>query len=508
MDSITHTAPSQAGSPTGRLSQWISDVRLQDVPFNVRERAKHLLLDGIGCLLVGAHLPGSAIAVRTMVELEGSNGRSTVYGWDGAKVSPLQAALLNSTFIQGFELDDYHSEAPLHSNSLVIPAILAAAECHGNDCGGSEIRRTITGADMLLAAIVGYEVGPRVGLALHGTHMLTMGWHSGAIFGPSTAAAASAKVLRLHPNEVEDALGIACTQTGGLMSAQFDGHVKRMQHGFATRNGLLGSLLARNGYSGIKRVYEHKYGGFLSCFSAGNGMKPPYKTQELGEGLGSTWQLEKIRIKAYAAMAGTHTTVDCMQQLQEDYPTELQDLSKIHSITIELGEALFHHGGWQAVRPLDATGAQMNNAYVGATQLVDGAVLPTQFTDEALERDEIWDLMAKTRCVFNDQLGTKFATRVEVELSSDKESLGGDQEAARARVLIAELPGPRGILPEFSNQDIIDKWRGLAMSVIDDRRREAIEEVVLNLEGCQDINRLIDLLTGETRNPLGDARTE
>lgn len=358
---------------------------------------------------------------------------------------------------------------------------------------------------MLLAAIVGYEVCPRVGLALHGTHMLTMGWHSGAIFGPSTAAAASAKILRLHPNEVENALGIACTQTGGLMSAQFDGNVKRMQHGFATRNGLLGSLLARNGYSGIKRVYEHKYGGFFSCFSAGNGMKPQYKLSEIAEGLGSTWQLEKIRIKAYAAMAGIHTTVDCMRKLQEEYPTELRDLARIHSITIELGEALFHHGGWQAMRPLDATGAQMNNAYVGATQLVDRAVLPPQFRDEALERDEIWNLVAKTKCVLNDQLGTKFATRIEVELRSDSESPGSHNEVARKRVLVSERPGPRGIAPEFSNQDIIDKWRALAMTVIDDGRRDAIEQMVLNLEECQDINILFDLLHGETRKPLEDA---
>jgi len=35
--------------------------------------------------------------------------------------------MLNSSFIQGFELDDYHPLAPLHSNSLVLPAMLAAA---------------------------------------------------------------------------------------------------------------------------------------------------------------------------------------------------------------------------------------------------------------------------------------------------------------------------------------------------------------------------------------------
>jgi 2-methylcitrate dehydratase PrpD len=35
--------------------------------------------------------------------------------------------MLNSSFIQGFERDDCHPLAPLHSNSLVLPAMLAAA---------------------------------------------------------------------------------------------------------------------------------------------------------------------------------------------------------------------------------------------------------------------------------------------------------------------------------------------------------------------------------------------
>ena len=37
-----------------------------------------------------------------------------------------------------------------------------------------------------------------------------------------------------------------------------------MQHGFAARNGLLGTLLARGGYVGIKKVLEREYGGFLT----------------------------------------------------------------------------------------------------------------------------------------------------------------------------------------------------------------------------------------------------
>src|SRR5271169_2005584 len=83
------------------------------------------------------------------------------------------AAVLNGTFIQGFELDDFHPLAPLHSCSLLIPALLSTASAR------AEKTKPIRGAELLLGAIAGFEVGPRVGYTLHGTQMLDRGWHSG-----------------------------------------------------------------------------------------------------------------------------------------------------------------------------------------------------------------------------------------------------------------------------------------------------------------------------------------
>jgi aconitate decarboxylase len=196
----------------------------------------------------------------------GAAGTSEVIGWN-KRISPLSAALINSTFIQGFELDDWHSEAPLHSNSIILPALFAAAE-HLNNLQGSDTRTKtkIDGKNFLLAYLLGLEVGPRVGNALYGADMLTRGWHSGAVFGPAVSSIATRKMLGLSAGTMEDALGIACTQACGLMSAQFESEVKRMQHGFAARNGLLAALLARGGYVGIKEVLEREYGGYWAMF--------------------------------------------------------------------------------------------------------------------------------------------------------------------------------------------------------------------------------------------------
>src|SRR6201987_6395802 len=238
-------AATDPNGPTGRLAPWLANTTLDDVPVSVREHAKHLLLDGVGCALVGAQLPVSRIGVEAVTTLDNA-GSAFIIGWGGRTTSAPSAALLNSSFIQGFELDDYHPLAPLQSNSLVLPAMLAAAPRVGR----------VSGERFLLGAILGYETGPRVGQALGGLKMLSRGWHSGVVFGPLAAAAAAGTLYGLDAAGFEDAFGMAATQSCGLMSAMYESMVKRLQHGFASRNGLTAAALAAAGYVGIKRVFE------------------------------------------------------------------------------------------------------------------------------------------------------------------------------------------------------------------------------------------------------------
>lgn len=347
----------------------------------------------------------------------------------------------------------------------------------------------MSGDDFLLAYTIGCEVGPRVGRALYGGHILTMGWHSGAVFGPPAAAAAVGRILGLSAGAMEDALGIACTQACGLMSAQYESDAKRMQHGFAARNGLTAAFLAQAGYVGIKRVFEREYGGYLKQFSLGNGKEPAYLVEEISAGLGEVWKTEQVRVKPYAAMAGTHATVDCVRKLQEEYPEAMRETERIKGIRIEMGEIAFHHGGWKAERPLTATGAQMSNSYVTATQMIDGQVLAAQFRHDKIERDELWRLVDVTECVSNPNLGAQYAQSVTVEFEDGKTITG-------------KVMSQRGVDPALSNEEIVEKWRGLARTVIDEERMKKIEDMVLSMENIGNIAQLGDLLNAPTNNPI------
>jgi 2-methylcitrate dehydratase PrpD len=462
--------PTDPEGPTGTLADWIAGVRDDDIPEAVRRRAAHLLLDGIGCGLVGAQLPWSRTAAEALLSVEEPSSHCLI-GWD-RRVSSHAAVVLNSTFIQGFELDDYHPDAPLHSASLVLPALLATGEDLGD----------VTGRRLLTAAIVGCEVGPRAGLALHGRQMLSRGWHSGAVFGPHAAAAAAGHLRGLRADQQEDALGLAGTQSGGLMAAQFEAMSKRMHHGFAARAGYHAALFAAHGYTGIKRVFEREYGGWLAMFGEGHDPDPT----QIADELGARWETERIAFKPYAAMGGLQAAIEgTLAAVHEGL-----DVSTIERIDISVGHAVYHHGWWPPERPLTAIGAQMNIGFVVAAALVDGQLLAQQYAAERLDDDAIWRLIDRVHVHLDEDFDAPDGPG---GFTTDLSFTAADGSRWHRRVLTP--PGGRG--RPLSNESLRDKFFALTEGIVSTPRQKRIAGLVLGLDDDGPLGELLEALSGE-----------
>src|SRR4029077_19459826 len=102
---------------------------------------------------------------------------------------------------------------------------------------------------------------------------------------------------RLSNEQAVHALGIAGTQSSGLMAAQYGAMVKRMHAGRAAQSGLYGALLAEAGFTGIVDVFESPYGGFCSTFSRSNDR---FNLDELSWELGRVWETMRISLKFYS----------------------------------------------------------------------------------------------------------------------------------------------------------------------------------------------------------------
>lgn len=101
-------------SYTRQLAEFASNIRLADVPSDVITRAKWLILDGLSCGLYGSDVRWTQILARLIKQLEPNGGQATIWG-RGETASAINAALINGTMVQGYELDDGDQSESFHS---------------------------------------------------------------------------------------------------------------------------------------------------------------------------------------------------------------------------------------------------------------------------------------------------------------------------------------------------------------------------------------------------------
>lgn len=465
---------------TPRLCRFLAGTALDDLPPEVVERTRYLLLDGIGCGLVAARLPWSELAVTGTLAVDGP-GVATLWGWNRA-VTPLAAALLNGTFVQGFELDDFHPHGALHSAAVVVPAALAATETRG----GMRF-------DHFLGALaLGFEVGPRVGTALGGAKVTTKGWHSGAVFGPFAAAAAAGAVYGLDAAGFESALGNAGTRAGALMAAQYKSMVKRMHHGMAAQAGLHGAALAAAGFVGIEHVIEHPYGGLATTMLDADDVGD---LSSLSSELGTRWELLGIGIKRHACLIMLHSAVDALLDYRRAAGGDGRAVVEgVERIEIEVSESVHKRTAWRMEPPGTPLGAQMNLHFAAAAALLDGGVYVEQFAPPSLARPEVWELMERIEVVHSaaiDALGRdrRFVTHLAVH-----------HRDGTVERLVGTPPQDRPFRPA----DVVVKFRGLVHGLITAERQAAIEQLVLTGSDDADARELAALLAGEVGTAFPD----
>jgi len=461
-------AHSTAGNAhTRAIAEFVSGLTYQRIPAAVRERIKLLILDSLGCAIYGAQLEWCRILRETLQKLDTT--RTTLIWGTSAKLSSDHAALVNGTQVQGFELDDVHRKAVLHVGAVTLPALIAVAESHAR----------LSGCDFLTAAVAGYEIGPRVGLCMGQEH-IGQGWHSGATVGIFSSAAGAARALGLDADKTVHALGIAGTQSSGLMAAQYGAMVKRMHAGRAAQSGLYAALLAQNGFTGIVDVFEAPYGGFCTTFSRSQDRFDP---NALSAGLGQKFETMGIALKFYSCVGSNHTTLDAIADIRKRRPFKLDE---IEEILVYGSQVTADHVGWP-YKPEGLTAAQLNLPFCVATLLIEGDVFVDEFTPDCVDDAARIALSRKVRVVHDPEitaLGAAHRHKVRVEVHFRDGTV--ERETREA---------PRGSEQSFASaEDIIAKFRKLTRGAMAQKRQDALIEAAIGLDKLADSRTLIELL--------------
>lgn len=281
--------------------------RLDSLPREAVEVARHCFLDWLGVTLAGSTEPLVRILLADALE-EGGAPQATIIG-DGRKLTMKQAALINGSAGHALDYDDVHLLMPGHPTVPVVPALLALAEHQGRD-----------GKDFLTAMVAGIEAECRVGAATNQAHY-GAGWHATGTVGTFGAVAAAGRLLGLDAAACANAMGIGGTQAAGLRS-MFGTMCKPFHAGKAAVNGLSSALLSAKGFVSRPDVLECEQ-GFADTQTTG------YDPEAALDGLGETFHTPDVLFKYHAACYGTHASIEAAAALKRDHNIDPDNVADI-----------------------------------------------------------------------------------------------------------------------------------------------------------------------------------
>lgn len=309
---------------SAELAAFAAGLRYEDIPDPVVDRAVDLFVDWVGSALAGKGMRPIEIVSSFARTMGPESGPSEIL-IDGSSSSPLFAAFVNGASSHIAEQDDVHNGSVFHPAAVVFPPALAVAQAIG-----------ASGRDFMAAVTAGYEVGIRVGEFLGRSHYKI--FHTTGTAGALAAAAATGRLLGLSADAMRDAFGSAGTQAAGLWEFLRDAADSKPLHtGKAAVNGLIAAYLARDGFTGAKRILEGSQG-------MAAGMSRDADPSRLVDGLGSRWTLIETSFKFHASCRHTHPAADALLKAMQDNNLTMNDIGSV--------TALVHQGAIDVLGPV------------------------------------------------------------------------------------------------------------------------------------------------------------
>ena len=303
--------PPAVSSIATTLSDYVAKTLDRPLPEPVIAATKLHLLDTIAAMVSGSRLKPGDLAARYVDSL-GGRPQAMVIG-TGLVTSVVNATFANAIMAQSDETDDTNTIGPVHIGCCAVPAALATAEFAGR-----------TGADVLRAVALGYDIGTGVIESL-GIYTLSPRFAPSCLPTTFIAAATSAALLRLDPRQVRHTFSYATQQSSGTSIWQRDSeHVEKAFDfaGMGTRNGVMAVTMVAFGFTGV----EDPFSGNPNFFSALADKATPEK---LIAGLGSKFSITSTTIKKWSVGAPLQSVLDAVSALLDDPAVRAENIKSI-----------------------------------------------------------------------------------------------------------------------------------------------------------------------------------
>lgn len=447
-------------SRTESLARYAAAFQYDQLPREVVETTKVVLLDTIGAILLGSlpQYPSSRLTGDLAQSLGGVE-ECTVIG-RGFKTNVANAALANG--VMGYAADvEGGGVCRQHLAAVAIPVALTVGE-----------RERVDGRGLIAAINVGYDVAARIDRAANSAQPYIHSFHPSAVFGHFASAAVAGHMLRLDQRQFVNALGLAGINAGGLIAWVNDPTEDSRPYviGMAAHCGVLAALLAKQGMGGPLGIADDGKYTIYDAFS--DAMHLEEVTRDLGEVF---WITRQHGLKRYPCCADIHTGLDGLFAILREHTLQHEEIERIVHRVHPLRAKVIDNN------PLKSHCAQ----YIMAVATVRGEIDSHAIVTDYRETDpHVRDLSRRTILIADpdvEQLGSGAAIV--------------DVETRDGRVLRETVAFRKGDARNpLSRAEIEQKFLDFATRSIGRERSEAVMGLVDDLERLDDTARLVALL--------------
>jgi len=461
--SVIPRPPLFAQAPTPlmqTLSGYMADAAGRAPSADALEHTRHHILDTFAAMISGSELPPGQAALR-FARAQGGAQTATIAG-SALLAGPIEAALANGVLAHSDETDDSHSLSQSHPGAAIVPAALAAGEQFG-----------ISGAAFLRAVTLGYDIGPRVTMAMGGVEFRNESHKSThSIAGVFGAAAAAASAAGLTAQQMRWVLDYTAQQSSGIASWGRDiDHIEKgfVFGGMPARSGVTSALLVQLGWNGVDDVFSGPDNFFMAY-------APKANPALLVDGLGSRYEVIRTDIKKWTVGTPIQAPLDAIETMRGKRPFDAAEVQRV------------------VVRLAPTVAAVVDNRdmpdiclqHMLAVMLIDKTASFKAAHDKArMQEANVLRQRAKVQLVKDEGLAQFLPVRVaivEVTLA-DGTPLSERVDAVRGT--------PRN---PMTRREIEDKARDLIVPVLGAEKAEALVEAVYGLERLASVRELRPLL--------------
>ena len=438
---------------------------------------KRCLIDGLGVVLAGSTTDASRI-VREHVSARGESEESSVVGYGSRRVAASSAALVNGVSGHALDFDDTQlsTTADRIFGLLTHPTVppLAAALAVGE-------RQHASGAQFLEAFLTGFEVECKIAEAIHPYHY-KKGFHSSGTVGTFGAMAATAKLLRLTPEQTAHALAIAASMASGIR-VNFGTMTKPLHVGRAAQSGVMAAELAASGFTGGGDGLDGPW-GFFQVFSFGEGFDADRIIGVLGNPL--TIVSPGVSIKPYPCGVLGHPSMDAMRTLVVTHDVKPEEIA---AIRLRAGSNILNPLRYRMAK--SELEAKFCPAFMLSSIALRRKAGIREFSDEFVLSPPVQAMMARVETVLDPEIEArgfeKIRSTVEVDLVDGRTLVQAADERYRG--------GPDH---PFTREELHEKFTDGASLVLQPAAIASVLAALESIESMRDIGELARLLT-----PLG-----